>query len=99
MLDPQLAEHLSPTSNILGFQDRFTLLPAGPVPDLYACDRDLLRTVFGVTPRPDGPVTENELNQVGDHTSFQRAYASHLRSGRHWHKRAGFTAFQRPLNW
>lgn len=93
MLDPQLRDHLDARSNILGFAERFTLLPARPVQDPDACDRELLRSVFGVAPPAAGPVTEAELTQVGDRTSFQRAYVAHLRSGHHWHKRAGVIAF------
>ncbi len=71
MLDSQLEEFLAPSSNILGFQRRFTPLPAWIVDD-----GDIVEFVFrrpGVALR-DRPQT----------TTLERAVVALIESGRHW---------------
>lgn len=80
LLDPQLAEWLPASSNIVGFQRRFTLRPGGSVDD-----QGPLYFVFrrrGL-PVPDG------LAELPRDTVLQRAVADHLAAGRHWLMRTG----------
>jgi hypothetical protein len=80
MLDPQLAEFLEPSSNILGFQRRFT-----PLPEWIVDDRDIVEFVFrrpGIALR-DRPRT----------TTLERAVVTLLESGRHWRVPPGWTDF------
>ncbi|MDQ3692786.1 MAG: acyltransferase domain-containing protein [Chloroflexota bacterium] len=77
LLDPQLAEYLPATSNIVRFQCRFRLA-AGPDP----VDEWILRFVFG---RADV-----DLDTVPQRTTLERAVASHLRAGRTWHGGLGW---------
>jgi hypothetical protein len=88
LLDPQLAEYLPESSNILRFQRRFTLLPAVASEDPHDDDRDMMRTGLSVF-APDGPVRPEDLARVPQKTTLQRAFVTHLRSGRHWQKRTG----------
>jgi hypothetical protein len=52
----------------------------------------MLTYVFG-RPSQDGPVTADLLAELPQDTSLQRAYVTHLRSGRHWHARTGWIVF------
>jgi hypothetical protein len=79
LLDPQLAEYLPPESNIIGFQRRFQLLP-----DVGEGDESVLHFVFHTVTTP--------LRELPQRTTLERAVASHLRAGRHWHTRAGWLA-------
>ncbi len=85
LLDPQLAEYLPETSNLVAFQRRFQLVPHLPKADETRDDRDVLEYVFG---RMD-PVPLEELPQD---TTLRRAYVTHLRAGRHWQARTGYLA-------
>ncbi|MBA2518598.1 MAG: DUF5596 domain-containing protein [Chloroflexia bacterium] len=77
LLDPQLAEYLPATSNIIRFQRRFRAA-VGPDP----VDEWILRFVFG---RADV-----DLDTVPQRTTLERAVASHLRAGRTWHGGLGW---------
>lgn len=88
LLDPQLGEYLGPDSNILRFQRRFTLLPELPPDDPHEGDRDLLSFGLGMK-APAAAVTPEDLARVPQETTLQRAFVTHLRSGRHWAKRTG----------
>ncbi|GAA3456225.1 acyltransferase domain-containing protein [Dactylosporangium matsuzakiense] len=81
LLDPQLREYLPPDSNIVRFQDRFTLdepyVPAeGLDPDL-----EVRRFVFRDLTTP--------LDDLPRRTLLQRAVIEHWKAGRHWHWRTG----------
>jgi hypothetical protein len=80
MLDDHLANYLSETSNILGFQRRFTLLPVW-VED----DADTLEFVF----RSPGTA----LADLPRATTLQRAILEVLESGGHWRARTGWFDF------
>ncbi|WP_152364606.1 acyltransferase domain-containing protein [Microlunatus speluncae] len=79
VLDPQLRDHLDPGTNILRFQDRFTLLDD---PDPANGDQPTVEAIFG---RPLG-----DASGLPRTTSLERAIDDHLRQGRHWHFRAGW---------
>ncbi len=84
LLDPQLAEYLPESSNIVAFQRMFTLLEEDPEPvsdGRTAGDRSVLEFVFR---RPGVPLTE-----LPQRTTLERAALAHLRAGRHWAQRTG----------
>ena len=77
LLDPQLADHLAPDSNILRFQRRFTIVGDG-----YDGDADVLRFVFHrIAPR---------IDDLPQRTTLERAIVAHLREGKHWRDRTGW---------
>ncbi|RCV49610.1 acyltransferase domain-containing protein [Marinitenerispora sediminis] len=82
LLDPQLADHLPETSNIVRFQRRFTLLEDGPVGDA-----DVFRFVF------QRPVVAPD--EVPGRTRLERAIVGHLRNGGHWRVRTGWLRLPR----
>lgn len=88
LLDPQLAEYLPADSNILTFQRRFTILPLLPPSTPYEGDHELMRLALQLAP-PEGPLTPDDLARVPQDTTLQRAFVSHLSSGRHFHLRTG----------
>ena len=88
LLDPQLAEYLRPESNILRFQRRFTLLPQPPPEDQHEGDREMMRLGLHLTP-PEVSPTPEDLDRVPQQSTLQRAFVTHLRSGRHWSTRMG----------
>lgn len=71
LLDPQLREYLDESSNIIRFQDLFTLFDDGRQTD------SIMQFVF-----PDNPDTP--LDELPTESSLQRAIVSHLRRGGHW---------------
>lgn len=76
LLDPQLAEYLPESANILAFQRRFHV-----VPFTEQRDEDIQRFVYGrVAPLDDQP----------RRTTLERAVADHLRAGRHWYGGTGW---------
>ncbi|MEU4192704.1 acyltransferase domain-containing protein [Kribbella sp. NPDC026611] len=88
LLDPQLAEYLGPESNIVRFQQRFDLLPLLPPDDHSDGDRELMSLGLHLQ-EPDHPLTEDDLAQIPQDTTLQRAFVAHLRGGRHWYQRTG----------
>jgi len=88
LLDPQLGEYLRPDSNILRFQRRFSVLPLLPPEDASEGDRELMRLGLQLSP-PEGALTEDDLARIPRDTTLQRAFVTHLRSGKHWHNRTG----------
>ena len=80
MLDDHLADFLPETSNILGFQRRFTLLPVW-VED----DADTLDFVFRSP--------ETALADLPRQTTLQRAIVEVLEQGGHWRARTGWLDF------
>jgi hypothetical protein len=87
-LDPQLAEYLSPESNIIRFQNRFDLLPYLPSEDPTEGDTEMMRLGLHL-PVPPVPFTDQDLAAIPQDTTLQRAFVTHLRAGRHWHLRTG----------
>jgi hypothetical protein len=71
LLDPQLAELLPATSNIVAFQRRFELLEPGENEDAR-----VLEFVFHTL--------EPDLDRLPQQTSLQRAIVGHLRAGGHF---------------
>ncbi|MDQ0364770.1 acyltransferase domain-containing protein [Catenuloplanes indicus] len=80
LLDPQLREYLPADSNIIRFQDRFTL-DAYEEPEGVDADLEVRRFVFRTLTTP--------LDRLPRDTVLQRAIVDHLRSGRHWQWRRG----------
>lgn len=77
LLDPQLADHLAPESNLIRFQRRFTLIGDG-----YDGDADVLRFVFHrIAPN---------IDELPQRTTLERAIVSHLLAGKHWRSRTGW---------
>lgn len=92
LLDPQLGEYLHPDSNILQFQRRFTVLPELAKADASEADREMMRLGLHVEP-PETSVGPEDLARIPQETTLQKAFVSHIQSGRHWAKRTGV----RPL--
>jgi hypothetical protein len=88
LLDPQLAQYLPATSNIVQFQRRFHLLPVPRTRDLAPSDGEVAEYVFG---RAIG-----DLETADRETRLQRAFVHHIRAGKHWHDRTGWLAVDRP---
>ncbi|MFI6348442.1 acyltransferase domain-containing protein [Streptomyces sp. NPDC050560] len=78
LLDEQLAALLPPTSNILGFQRRFTLFGAS-----QPCDDAVLEFVF------HAPPGTADLARLPRRTTLQRAVLTHLEGGGHFRQRCG----------
>lgn len=78
VLDPQLRNSLGPDTNILRFQDRFTLLDE---PDPADGDQPTVEAVFARSPG---------TGSLPRTTSLERAIDDHLREGGHWHYRTGW---------
>jgi hypothetical protein len=73
LLDPQLSEYLSPSSNIIRFQQRFQ--------PLYTRSEESNRTTLEFVFRtPDRP-----LDELPQNTTLERAVVQHIRDGRFWH--------------
>lgn len=81
LLDPQLKAILKPDSNIIRFQDRFTLTDSS-----YVCDDSIMQFVFGVTMQG--------IDSVPQVTSLQRGIVTHLQQGHHWQGRSGWFPFE-----
>ncbi len=94
LLDPQLNEYLKNESNILRFQRRFDLLPYAQKADVHEGDREMMRLGLLLTP-PATSLGPDDLARVPQDTTLQRAFVSHLQSGRHWHKRTGIRCLRR----
>lgn len=77
LLDPHLKDYLPPSSNIVQFQNRFTLAETDTT-----ADRSVLQFVFG-------PVPDN-LDSLPQRSSLERAVATHLKNGGHWQFRPGW---------
>jgi len=80
MLDDRLGEYLAPTSNIVAFQSRFTLLARW-----QEDDEDVREFVFR---RPN-----TDLDDLPQNTSLERAVVRVLREGHHWRNRTGWFDF------
>jgi len=80
LLDDQLSEYLSPDSNILRFARRFELVPGS-----LDNDEAVLHFVFGAS-------YEEDLDVLPQRTTLERAVVKHIRSGRHWRLRTGWSS-------
>lgn len=89
ILDPQLREYLNPDANLIRFQRRFHLLPHVPLDDESEGDREMMRLGLQLMVPDEGPLSEADLALIPTSTTLQRAFVTHLRSGRHWYKRTG----------
>jgi hypothetical protein len=78
LLDPQLKAYLRPESNIIKFQDRFVLGPAGD----DNSNESVLRFVFG-------PILE-ELDAYPQRSSLERAVIANIKAGKAWQFRSGW---------
>jgi hypothetical protein len=77
LLDPQLAQYLPPSSNIVKFQERFTLdEETGPGKNI-----DVIRFAFG---------RDVDIDDIPQTTSVEKAIVEHIRSGQNWHFRRGW---------
>lgn len=81
LLDPTIAELLPATSNLVQFQQRWTLAGSG-----YRSDESVLYFAFNVRSDPEDPVDPRTLTAS---TSLQRAVVDHLVNGGHWSAWAG----------
>jgi GNAT-like C-terminal domain len=77
LLDPQLREYLPGSSNIVRFQQRFTLGDHE-----HDADTSIVQFVFGPTPA--------NLDELPQRSSLERAVVGHLKAGRHWKGRSGW---------
>lgn len=82
LLDPQLIELLPASSNIVAFQQRFTI---SDEPRRLA-DSDVVRFVFGHLPA--------DLGTLPRDTAVARAVLEHLDGGGHWYFRRGWTPLE-----
>lgn len=78
LLDEQLIDVLSGSSNIIRFQRRFTHDPDYSV----LGDDDTVRFTFGLLPK--------DLGELPQNSSLERGIVRHLQSGGHWRIRRGW---------
>jgi hypothetical protein len=78
LLDPQLAEYLPETSNIVRFMRRWRIVDEM----LEPADGSMLEFVF----RRD----EQPIDELPQDTTLERAVVSHIKAGRHWHTPTGW---------
>ncbi|MFF8967957.1 acyltransferase domain-containing protein [Streptomyces sp. NPDC014995] len=78
LLDPQLKRYLPEHSNIVRFQERFTISHVPEEPE----DTTPVRFVFGTTDVP--------LDRLPRRTVLERAVVDHLRDGGHWYVGTGW---------
>jgi hypothetical protein len=77
LLDPQLKSILKPESNIIRFQDRFTITN-----DSYDSSDSVMQFVFGRHLR--------DIDTISPKSSLERGILEHLRSGRKLYGRQGW---------
>lgn len=80
LFDPQLADYLPASSNIVSFQRLFRLAPGRA-----DGDENIVKFVFR---RAD----LSSLDDLPQRTTLERAVVSHLRAGGHWQERSGWLA-------
>ncbi|MQA02857.1 MAG: hypothetical protein GEV07_09095 [Streptosporangiales bacterium] len=78
LLDPQLADHLPESSNIVQFLRSWTLVDEEPQDG----DESVLEFVFRHNGQP--------LAELPRRTTLERAVLDHLDAGKHWHVRTGY---------
>lgn len=77
LLDPQLKDILRPNSNIIQFQDRFTI--AEGVSD---SNEAIMQFVFGKHVK--------DIDSIDPQSSLERGIITHLKEGKSWHSRQGW---------
>ncbi len=77
LLDPQLREFLKPSSNIIRFQDRFTIADG-----MYDASNSVMQFVFGKHVR--------DIDTIHPQSSLERGVINHLRDGKSLHGRQGW---------
>lgn len=77
LLDDQLAGYLPPESNIVRFQNLFTLVPGAA-----GGDEDIFWFVYHQPP--------DAIDTLEPRTTLERAIVAHVRSGHHWRVRSGW---------
>lgn len=85
LLDPQLANYLSPASRIVSFQRRFALV-GGSEED---GDEEIVEFVFRAPPG-------TPLDALPRVTTLERAVIDQLDAGRHWYRRTGWLDLPSP---
>ncbi|GAA0624575.1 DUF5596 domain-containing protein [Kribbella sandramycini] len=78
VLDPQLVEYLGAETNIIRFQQRFTLRPAGSTDDAATVVEFLFKRPLA------------QLHDLPRSTTLQRAVVDHIEADRPWHFRTGW---------
>jgi hypothetical protein len=76
LLDPVICELLPETSNLVRFQQRWSLAESG-----YRSDESVIYFAFNVRSDPEDPIDPRTLDA---RTSLQRAVVEHLAGGGHW---------------
>jgi GNAT-like C-terminal domain/N-acyltransferase N-terminal domain len=89
LMDDQLASYLPESSNIVRFQHRFRLVQTS---ELETSDNFILNYVFH-RGNDEPEIPPALLDELPQDTTLQRAFVSHLRSGRHWYKRTAWSVF------
>lgn len=84
LLDPQLKDILRPTSNIIRFQNRFTIADGS-----YDSSDSVMQFVFGRHVR--------DIDTIHPSSSLEKGVISHLRSGKDWHGRQGWLRLPQPF--
>lgn len=77
LLDPQLKDYVRADSNIIRFQDRFTLAEGS-----YDASDSVMQFVFGKHVR--------DIDTIHPESSLARGVIAHLKSGKAWHGRQGW---------
>jgi hypothetical protein len=89
LMDDQLASYLPESSNIVRFQSRFNLVQTT---ELATSDNFILNYVFH-RGNDEPVIPPSLLNELPQDTTLQRAFVSHLRSGKHWYERTAWAVF------
>lgn len=89
LMDDQLAAYLPESSNIVRFQRRFNLIQAS---ELETSDAFILNYAFE-RGNDEPEISPELLDTLPQETTLERAYVSHLRSGKHWYERTAWLAF------
>ena len=77
LLDPQLKDVLKPTSNIIRFQNRFTIADG-----TYDASDSVMQFVFGKHVR--------DIDTIHPQSSLEHGVITHLKNGKDWHGRQGW---------
>lgn len=85
LLDPQLRQVLRPTSNIVMFQDRFTLTDGS-----YDSSESVMQFVFGKHLK--------DIDTIHPQSSLEKGVLNHLKNGKKWFGREGWFGLQLTSN-
>jgi hypothetical protein len=88
LIDPQLAEYLPSSSNIVQFQRRFRIFPLSAADEPDAQNDQIREYLFaGAT----AAIDQDDLDLLPQDTTLRRAYVQHRKAGRYWHTRTGWS--------